>query len=88
LPIAEAATRRQLLRVTTGQSRDRRREDGTQRAEMDIWEITDEQGLMILVVEVTGTSVEISANRIRRFLKPIRAIMLCSRVPVTLATEE
>ncbi len=45
-------------------------------------------GFIILAREVTGTSVNTSENRISRFLKLIRAIMLFLQVPVTLATEE
>ncbi len=39
-------------------------------------------------MEVTGTSVKTSENRVQRFVRLIRAIMLRSQMPVTLLTEE
>lgn len=45
-------------------------------------------GLIILAVEVTGTSVKTSRDRFRRFLELTRATMVRSQEPVTLATEE
>ena len=46
------------------------------------------QDLVLLVAQVTGTWVKTAENRIRRFLELIRAIVLRSQGPVTLATEE
>jgi len=42
------------------------------------------QGLIILVLEVTGTSFELSKRSLRRFLKSVWMLALCSQMPVTL----